>query len=192
MRRNVAWGGVFLGVFLLLFAMPLYAADGGNKLKVRAFIWTGHETYRLDVVEKWKKFDKPIMPSRGERIPPLAGMPFREVSIRCIEDCRKPLAFRDEVPDSILSAFTLHENDKEFVTIWVGATAYWVRVYRVEKNRVAKVMEEASKSYPLFVSDRDGEKLIVLDNPYNHIKPDMRTVAGQFWKYRGGKYVPAK
>ncbi len=191
MKRKLFLKGTFLGTFAFLFALPVYAGCCGETLETRSILWTGQETYRLDVVEKWEKLPPSEIPAHAHS-PGETHINYWDLRIRCIEYCKRHVDYSEKIGDIVVTSFSLGDHSPEFVTIWAGGTCYRVRIYRVEGNRIVKVMEESTKEYPQFVYDKDGEKLIVLGNPYNHIKPGMRTVAGQFWKYRGGKYVPVK
>ena len=191
MKLNPFLKGTVLGTFAFLFAIPAYAGCCGETLETRSILWTGQETYQLDVAEKWEKLPPSEIPAHAHS-PGETHINYWNLHIRCIEYCKRHIDYNEQIDDSIVTSFNLGDRRPEFVTIWGGGTCYRVRIYRVEENRIVKVMEESTKEYPQFLYDKDGEKLIVLDNPYNDTKPGMRTVAGQFWKYRAGKYRATK
>ncbi len=179
-----------VGFFLFLIVIPAVADGTEEKLQARAVLWSLQEDYQLDVVEKWVTFDPPIASKRGDTHSQAAGMAVRDVRIRCIDHCTKNLTYDEEVPDMIMGVFSYGDVDNEFITIWGGATAIWVRIYRVENDRIVKVMEDAAKGAPQFIFDKDGATQVVMTDDMAPMKKYTRHFTGQIWKSQSGRYAP--
>ena len=117
----------------------------------------------------------------------------REVRIRCIKGCKKDISYRDQQLDMPFGgAFVLRDDSHEFITAWASGSAYRVRIYRVEGDHIAKVMDEGTKSFPQFVMDRDGAFMVLLDNPDSSAKVRKIVVRGAFWRNGSHGYTPKR
>jgi hypothetical protein len=162
-------------------------------LRARIAADIGQSTYQLDIEDRFDKAppEKPQSEAATKHHPErYPGYQFNRIlSIRCIENCRQPVAYREDVMlDGLIGIFQPGDTSRDIVTTWVGATCYWVRIYRIGEHGIAKVMEAASKSLPQFVTGKDGAPLIVTNNPDAEAKPESRQVHGIFWKWNGKAY----
>jgi hypothetical protein len=136
---------------------------------------TGERVFQLDIVEITSK----AAPNQsGQQIDIT-----REVRIRCVSGCNRDVSYREvvDVPP-FGGAFVLRDDSPEFVTTWGGGSAYHVRIYRVEGDHIAKVLEEGTKSFPQFVMDHDGSFITVLTDPDSPHKVRKITLRGILWR----------
>jgi hypothetical protein len=96
--------------------------------------------------------------------------------------------FTEDVDDVPLGTFRLWDGTSQFVTIWAGATAYWVRIYNVGPNGVEKVLEKATKSAPQFGFAADNSPVVILDNPTSVTVSGSFATRGELWKWDEGRY----
>jgi hypothetical protein len=169
-----------IAVLILGTALPSNAEE---ILVARATNVIGNRTFQLDIVEN-KRPAKPNQFGAKFRI-------TREVRIRCISGCDHEVSYRETVDFvPVGGAFVLRDDSPEFVTTWGGGSAYRVFIYRVESDRISKVFEEATRSFPQFVMDRDGTFITVLNVEDSPIKVRKITVRGQLWRDGPKGYAP--
>lgn len=134
--------------------------------------------FRADITE--------TRPLKGE------GWKGRHLDIRCIEGCDRDVSYREDIFDAPLSIFRLWDGADQIITMWTGATAYWVRIYRVNRTGIRKVFENASKSAPTFTDTPKGEDVVILHHLQydNEIPITNFATRGEAWKWNGTDYVP--
>lgn len=143
----------------------------------------GERTFQLDIVE--------IENEAGSDHSGRSRGITREVRIQCISGCDRTISYRENIDDPLLGgAFVLRDDSPEFVTTWGGGSAYHVRIYRVEGDRIAKVLDAGTKSFPQFVMDRDGTFLTVLTDQDAPARTRKITVRGIQWRAGPHGYVP--
>ena len=116
----------------------------------------------------------------------------RKLTIHCIKNCVSPRNYEERFIDMPISAFRLWDGSHEFITIWASGSAYWVRIYNINSERILKVLDEATKSAPQFVYSKDGKEMVILDNPYKSDSIDRVILEGSIWKWSGEKYELSK
>ncbi len=149
----------------------------------------GQATFRLDITERLKKFNvHTAAPTMDHKLRPPNWLPVRTVEIICTTGCPQMVRFTEDVDDVPLGTFRLWDGTSQFVTIWAGATAYWVRIYNVGPNGVEKVLEKATKSAPQFGFAADNSPVVILDNPTSVTVSGSFATRGELWKWDEGRY----
>jgi hypothetical protein len=173
---------------LLLPAMANSESATPDALISRVIGDVNHATFRLDITERLEKFSThtPAKTTRHKLKTP-DFLPVRTVEIECTSGCSKKVRFTEDLADVPLGAFRLWDGTSQFVTIWGGATAYWVRIYNVDQSGVKKVFEEATKSAPQFGFAADSSPVVVLNDPTSTVKSGFAT-HGRVWKWSGERY----
>ena len=88
-----------------------------------------------------------------------------------------------------MGAFPPWDGVPHVITLWVGATAYWIRIYDIGKEQPVKVLEVASKTAPAFlVSRRDGSPIIVVDNRFLAGRSETVSERGVVLRWDGRQY----
>ncbi len=65
-----------------------------------------------------------------------------------------------QTPDHFLSMFPIGDKNALLVTVWVGGSAYHVRVFTWKDNKPNCVLDDGSKTFPEFAFDVTGSKNI--------------------------------
>ena len=184
----------FCFFLLVLTAIPLSSklarceSVETDSLIARVIGDVGGSTFQLDISDQFEKVDSyPVRKTTDNKISFPDKLPIRVVEINCISKCVKKIEFSENVDDFPLGAFRLRDNTSQFVTIWVGATAYWTRIYNIGQGGVKKVLEQASKSAPQFGVSEDGSPVVIMDDQAASIASDY-ILHGKIWRWNGEEY----
>ena len=161
---------LWITLFGLAFA-PVTKA--GETLVGRVPIWWGEKTFQLDVTETEAPFE-------------------RRLTIICTTGCARTDIFTDIIHDHFMGAFRPWDGTPHVITIWGGATAYWIHIYDVSQEPPVKVLEVASKTAPAFlVSRRDGSPVIVVESRFLTRRSETVSEHGVVLRWDGRRYGPS-
>ncbi len=68
-------------------------------------------------------------------------------------------------PDSFLSMYPISDESDLFVTVWVGGSAYHIRVFTWKDNKPYCVLDDGSKNFPEIVFDAGNTFFFLSDAP---------------------------
>ncbi len=83
-----------------------------------------------------------------------------EITVDCVEDCRRPVHFSQEIDDNPMGLFQRCDCDDLVYSVWSGGSAYRVRVWSVNGDGVKLVFERSTRGWPDFQTDRSGRQVI--------------------------------
>lgn len=112
----------------------------------------------------------------------------RQVHIACNSDRMRPLTLRETVFDAPVSIFRLYDGASQIITLWASGSAYHLRIYNVQPDRIVKVLDAGTKSAPQFIYDTDGKPSVVLQNDDAAVAPGTVPVHGVIWTWNGARY----
>lgn len=118
----------------------------------------------------------------------------RHLNIRCIEGCSSRVAYHEDSFDAPLAVFRLGDGDDQIITLWTGATGYYVRIYLLSKSGIKKIFDRYTRAGPDFATTVGWGRLITL---YQHdeergIQPDNTwAMISEKFLWNGTAYVRA-
>ena len=78
-------------------------------------------------------------------------------------DGAKLLTF--ETPDSLASMYQIGDYNGRFVTLWMGGSAYHLRLWSFVDGRVKSVLDQGAKLPPELVYDDQGKESVLITDP---------------------------
>jgi hypothetical protein len=177
-----------ISALALAFASPVRA----ETLVDRLTALVQGMTYQLDIRDQWETAPLPLPPAPPQYRDMHPGkLLIRELTIRCIDDCKSAPSYQEKIDDSPISAFQLWDGSLDLITISAGGSAYRVRIYHVGKHGIEKVLEESTKSAPQSGIAADDSLIVVLHNPVSPAPQGSFHAKGSIWTWDGQRYRPA-
>jgi hypothetical protein len=124
------------GVIILLICCSCSILNGQTNVEIARVLWRNqHTNVTCEVYEQRRNLDE---------------LPIREL---LFVDSRGKHTTAIQTADSLLSIFPLGEGNAPLVTVWLGGSAYHIRVFIWKNGKPNCVLDDGSKSFPEIVFD---------------------------------------
>ena len=124
------------------------------------------------------------------------GWPERTLSFSSTRSGDSKPLYSMTTEDAFLTAFPTGESGGSLVTVWVGGSALHVLVFRYGEDRINKVLEAGSRSFPELVARADGgeQAIIVSEGHYDVTGTGSRWIDdfATVFTWDGKWYVPRR
>lgn len=104
--------------------------------------------------------------------------------VRCDLGCPGNPQYVESVSDGPISLFRLSDGDNLIYSLWSGGSAYWVRVWRVDRAGVSKLLEASTRDRPAFTSGPNGEPEVRTYEADGGTQPRQEVT----WRYTEGRF----